>query len=74
MTGGGSSELRSLRSDVERALEICGKHGRELVQLWELVGDLQAEVAELRADGAAAKPAPRSKAKPRRARDAAQAR
>jgi hypothetical protein len=30
MTGGGSSELKSLRSQVERALEICGNVGADL--------------------------------------------
>lgn len=54
MTGGGSSELRSLRSEVARALEICRNHGHELQQLAELVGDLQAAVAELRVDSRAA--------------------
>jgi phage host-nuclease inhibitor protein Gam len=66
MVGGGSSELRSLRSEVQRAVEIYGELGLEVTRLEAEVAELQAEVAELRAASAeVAKPARRSKAKPR---------
>jgi hypothetical protein len=78
MVGGGSSELRLLRCEVQRAIEIYGELGLEVTRLEAEIAEVQAGLAELRAGAKPAKRAPGSKAKPRakprRERDAAQAR
>ena len=70
MVGGGSSELRSLRSNVDRALEVCGNLGYDLGALEQTVGRLESEVASLAAElaelraGSAQPAQPEKQAKP----------